>query len=114
MSGRVELLAPLEIGAPSFASSKCVPPTRRDTKTCLTPLWGPSSHTTHGTVALPRVMVPAATRGYSASALVSLFRDQPASAVSDAAQPPKWFVPLASSSALVWLPTTVQLKPPRP
>ena len=82
MSGRVELLAPPEIGAPSLASSKCVPPTRRETNTCMIPFWGPSSHTTNGTVGLAGFIVPAVTRGSSASAAVSLLSEQPASAAS--------------------------------
>src|SRR5262249_11528087 len=61
MSGRLELLCGLEMGWPPFKSAKWSPPASRDTKTPCRPLVLLSSHTTHGTVGCPGVMVPAAT-----------------------------------------------------
>src|ERR1700722_2373588 len=102
MSGRVELLTPVEIGAPPLATSKCalVPvPTSRETNTWSTPATC-SSQATHGTAATPGLIVPAATRGSSALAAGSEFNEQRASLAADSPQPPNPFVPFASSVAL--------------
>ena len=101
MSGRVESFAPIEIGAPLLASSKCVPADEPRDEDLLDA--GHTSRPTRPTEpsAFAGFIVPAATRGSSASAVGFLFSEQSASAVSDAAQPPKWLVPVVSSSALV-------------
>src|SRR4051812_16578589 len=86
MSGRVAP-EPVETGWPPLASWKraaAPAPVRRDTKTCGTPETI-SSHTTHGTVAVPGVIVPAATRGSSASTA--------ALALSEHAASLAWLVP---------------------
>ena len=102
-----------EIGLPALNSSKWSPPTRRDTKIAW---WPPTSseNVTHGTVGLPGVRVPVATRGSSASLPASLFSEQASSASVDAAHEPK---PLPDvSSTLTWplvpLPTACQWNPP--
>src|SRR4051812_6712810 len=110
MSGRVESFAPSESGCPRLASSKWSPPTRRDTKICFTPLMS-SSQTTHGTVGDPLVIVPAATRGSSASLDVSLFSEQSFSAESDAMQLPE-VVSTCAGLPEVPFPTACQWKPP--
>src|ERR1700722_1986100 len=102
MSGGVERLAPVEIAAPPLAISKCAPapaPTSRETNT-----WSPpatcSSQATHGTVAAPGLIVPAAPRGSSALAAGAEFSEQRPSLAADSPQPPNPFVPLVSSVAL--------------
>src|ERR671923_93275 len=85
MSGRVESFAPTEIGAPAFASSKCEPSTRRATKICFTPD-RVSSHATHGTVGFAGFIVPAATRGSSASSAGFLLSEHLDSFASKSAQ----------------------------
>src|SRR5437660_10236991 len=91
MSGRVESLAPVEIGAPPLTISKCAPaplPTRRETKICLTPSKS-SSQATHGTVGLAGFIVPPATRGFSASFLPGLLLSEHSASLSaDSAQAP--------------------------
>ena len=66
MSGSSASTSGFDTGLPPLASSKCVPPTRRDTKMPLWPLESSSAQAIHGVVAPPGVSVPAATRGSSA------------------------------------------------
>src|SRR5450755_1574740 len=89
-------------------------PTSRATNTSL--LFGvaalPSSHTIHGTVGLPAVIVPAATRGSSASFVGSWLTEHCCSAVVELAQlpnclPPTGVVPLESSTPNPLIPTAV-------
>ena len=90
----VRRASPCAIGWPPLAMTKraaAPAPTRRETKTSLSsglPPAGPSSHTTHGTVGLPAVIVPAATRESSASASGFAFSEQPASAAAFAPHGP--------------------------
>ncbi len=114
MSGRVESPVPVEIGAPPLAISKCASapvPTRCETNTCLTPPTC-SSQVIQGEVGLAGFIVPAATRGFSASPFVSLFSEQRASVGADSAHLPILLVPLVSSVALNDWPTTTQWNPP--
>src|SRR5437764_11462457 len=102
MSGRVELLDPFEIGAPSLTSSKCAVaplPTSRETKIWFTPRMS-SSHATHGTVALAGFIVPAATRGFSAFPSGFLLSEHWDSFTSDSAHLPKPWRPVVSSVPL--------------
>src|SRR5689334_14633416 len=107
MSGFDESLTVLEIGAPWLNTSKCVPPTRRETKIACLPEPVSSLHTTHGDVAPPGTRLPAATRGSSASCAGTAFRLQAFSASWLARQPA-----VVSSAPLPALPTATHLKPP--
>ena len=98
MSGRVASFTVFEIGCPLLKSSKWFPPTSRETKTACRPPPMSSCHTTQGTVGLPGVSVPAATRGFSASLPATLFSVHPSSASWLSAQLPKPFVPVVSST----------------
>src|SRR3954447_19723437 len=120
MSGVVASAFGGEIGLPLLNSSKWSPFTRRETKTAL---WPPtfSDQVTHGTVAVPGVSEPAATRGSSASLVASLLSEQASSAAVDSAQLPNLLAPVVSSvltcagvpaPAPVPLPTARQLNPP--
>src|SRR5262249_52228584 len=86
----------VEIGAPPLTIWKCGVgvATNRDTNTwCMSPTV--SSQVTHGAVVLAGFIVPAATRGSSASLAGSLFSEQARSAASEAAQlSPKSRIPL--------------------
>lgn len=88
MSGRVESLFAVEIGLPALTIWKCGVgvATNRDTNTCLC---APtvSVQVTHGAVGLAGFIVPAATRGSSASAPGLLFSEHACSADWDVAQP---------------------------
>src|SRR5262249_24091314 len=109
MSGRVESPVPPEIGAPPLTSSKCAVlplPTSRETNTCLTPPTC-SSHATQGAVGVDGSIVPAATRGSSASDEGSLLSEHSASAAVEAAQ-----LSLASSVPWAALPTATQWNSP--
>src|SRR5581483_438595 len=86
MSGRVASMPLTTVGSgcPPLATTKCAAapaPTRRETKMRLCAP-DDACHTTHGTVGLPAVIVPAATRGSSASAAGSAFRVHVCSAAS--------------------------------
>jgi hypothetical protein len=111
MSGRDESLTTVEIGWPSFISSKWSP-TRRETKIWWIPDPLSSLQVTHGTVVPPGFWVPAATRGSSASWPGARFSAHLSSASWEEEQPP------AASSTLVCpavpLPTACQRKPPAP
>src|SRR5205823_2065329 len=112
MSGRIEFTPLVEIGAPPFAISNLpLSGFRRATNTCLTEPTV-SSHVTHGTVGLPEAIVPAATRGSSASALGLLFNEQASSLASVSAQPPSLCVPLLLSEPSPPRPTTTQWRWP--
>src|ERR1700730_4404187 len=113
MSGRVESFVPIEIRAPLVTSAKrarAPGPPSCETNTCLTPP-RTSSHATHGTVGLAEFIVPAATRGFSASLAGVLLSEQCSSFATDIAQAPN-SPPLVSRGALSWLPTATQWKPP--
>ena len=75
-----------------------------------------SAHVTHGTVALPGVASPAATRGSSASRSALAFSEHLSSALVEAAHGPKPGGEFDVSSTLVSptvpLPTDCQWKPP--
>src|SRR5690242_20507825 len=109
MSGRVASPVPVEIGWPPLTSWKraaAPAPTSRETKI----LWlepETSSHTTHGTVGLAGFIVPAATRGSSASLVGSKFS---AHACSESRLAPQVLV--VSSTPWALLPTATKLKPP--
>src|SRR4051794_3743963 len=107
MSGWLESLTVLEIGWPWLNSSKCVPPTRRETKIACFPEPVSSLHTTHGDVAPPGTRLPAATRGSSASCVGTAFSEQAFSASWLARQ-----ALVASSVPVPVLPTATHLKPP--
>src|SRR5690242_13975486 len=107
MSGLLESFTVLEIGRPWLNSSKCVPPTRRETKIACLPEPVSSLHTTHGEVAPPGTRLPAATRGSSASCAGTAFRLQAFSASWLARQ-----ALVASSVPEPALPTATHLKPP--
>src|SRR5215831_7421264 len=82
---------------------------------CTSPSPISSSHTTHGTVGCPGVSVPAATRGFSASARVSVLSAQLSSFSADAAHGPYLFGPEASRTFVcpaVPLPTATHWNPP--
>jgi len=98
MSGRVASFTVFEIGCPLLKSSKWFPPTSRETNTACFPPPMTSCHTTQGTVGLPGVSVPAATRGFSASLPATLFSVHPSSASRLSAQLPKPCVPEVSST----------------
>ena len=95
MSGEVASRPARETALPPLNSSKWFPPTSRDTKIACRPPTS-SDQTTHGTVGVPGVSVPVATRGSSAPAVGFLLREQASSAATDAAHGPKP-VPVASS-----------------
>src|SRR6202020_1136827 len=86
MSGRVESLAPAEIGLPPLTIWKCGVgvATKRDTNTCLKEPTI-SSQATQGAVGFAGFIVPAATRGSSASSVGSWFSEQACSAARGAA-----------------------------
>ena len=71
--------------APPLNSSKWSPPTSRATKIACLPEPVSSAQATHGTVGLPGVSVPAATRGSSASCSGLAFSEHLSSALVDAA-----------------------------
>src|SRR4051794_28052322 len=100
MSGRVESLIVLEIGAPALKTSKWSPPTSRDTKIAWLPLPCVSDHTTHGTVGEPAARLPVATRGSSASLVGALLSEHAASAVALSAHGPNLCVAPDTSSGL--------------
>src|ERR1700722_20261659 len=112
MSGRVAPLAAVEIGAPPLASTNFAAapaPTSREKNTCCAP-GAPSSQIAHGTVGLAGFIVPAATRGSSASAAGLAFSEHAFSFPTLCPQKPP---PLElSSTPCAPLPTAVQLKPP--
>src|SRR4051794_30377637 len=117
MSGRVESWSVFETGCPPLNSSKWSPPTRRETKiACGPPALVSSCHTTHGTVGVPGVSVPVATRGFSALAPGLLLSVHFSSAAVLSAHGPKWLVAPEVSSGLTWpwvpAPTDCQWKPP--
>ena len=97
MSGRVESFVPVEIGAPPLTISKCGlgVAMKRETNTCFTPATS-SSQATQGAVGLAGFIVPAATRGCSASLLGSLLSEHSPSFLIDSAQRPNPFAALAS------------------
>src|SRR6476660_6933125 len=109
MSGRVASPDPVEIGWPPLTSWKraaAPAPTSRETKIWwLVPV--PSSHTTHGTVGWAGFIVPAATRGSSASLVGSRLSAHACSAPRLAPQ-----VLVVSSTPWALLPTAMKLKPP--
>src|SRR5690242_11791184 len=107
MSGLLESFTVLEIGRPWLNSSKCVPPTRRETKIACLPEPVSSLHTTHGEVGAPGTRLPAATRGSSASCAGAAFRLQAFSMSWLARQPA-----VVSRGWLSALPTATHLKPP--
>src|SRR5690348_11023452 len=97
MSGFVESRCGLEIGAPPLNSSKWLPPTSRDTKIACLPFPTSSDQVAHGTVGVPAVSVPAATRTSSASWAGSAFSEQASSAATEAAHAPKPLGPEVST-----------------
>src|SRR5436309_2495026 len=114
MSGRVALTAPTETGLPWLAISN-FEPTKRETKICsmnLPSLNVFSCHVTQGTVGLDGFIVPAATRGSTASFSGFALSEHSPSTISDPAHLPKLLNPLLSSTPLVELPTTSQWNPP--
>src|SRR6201995_2179274 len=110
MSGRVDSTPAVEIGAPPLTTWKCGVgvATNRDTNTWCTPPTV-SSQVTQGAVALAGFIVPAATRGSSASLAGSLLSEQFCSADREAAQ-----LLAALRIPLPVLPITCQWKPPAP
>src|SRR5689334_3033547 len=108
MSGRVDSTPAVEIGLPPLTIWKCGVgvATKRETNTWCTPPTV-SSQVTQGEVGLAGFIVPAATRGSSASLVGSLFSEQACSADSALAQ---WFVALRTP--LSALPITCQWNPP--
>src|SRR6185436_7450950 len=114
MSGSSASTFGFDTGLPPLASSKCVPPTRRDTKMPLWPLRMSSAQAIHGVVAPPGVSVPAAMRGSSAPASGSALSDASPSAVAFSAAPPNLLLPELSSVAERRLPTTTQWNLPPP
>ena len=110
MSGRVESLTTVEIGWPSFISSKWSP-TRRETKIWWTPTRCPRSRSPTAPWCR-RASGSAATRGSSASWPGARFSAHLSSAPCEDEQPP-----VASSTLVcpaVPLPTACQWKPPAP
>ncbi len=87
MSGRVDSTPAVEIGLPPLTIWKCGVgvATNRDTNTWCTPPTV-SSQVTQGAVGLAGFIVPAATRGSSASLAGSLFSEQACSALREPAQ----------------------------
>ena len=82
-AGRLDCL-PVEIGWPPLTSSKraAAPvPTKRRDEHLVHAAPTSSSHATHGTVGLAGFIVPAATRGSSASSVGSLFSEHACSVV---------------------------------
>src|SRR5689334_18268899 len=112
MSGRAALIPAAEIGLPPLAMTKWpVAATSRETNIRVTvPTF--SSHATHGAVGLAGFMVPAATRGSSASANRLLLSEHPPSLPTEAAQTPNLLAPDVSSVACRCLPTATQRNPP--
>src|SRR5262249_53677454 len=115
MSGRLELRCGLEMGWPPFRSTKWSPPASRATKTPCPRLVLPPPHTPHGTVGCRGVIVPAATRGFSASLPGMTFSEHASSAACDSAQGPEPLVPELSRT-LAWpavpRPTATHWNPP--
>src|ERR1700759_4631111 len=108
MSARVDSTPGVEIGLPPLTISKCGvgTATNRETNTWCTPPTV-SSQVTQGAVGLAGFIVPAATRGSSASLVGSLFSEQACSAASE---PPQLFAALRIP--LPVLPIACQWKPP--
>src|SRR4051794_36484820 len=114
MSGSSASELRLETGLPPLASSKCVPPTRRETKIAFLPDSVSSAQATHGAVVPPGVSVPEATRGSSAPLSGSALREASPSAVALSAAPPNLWLPELSSVSDARLPTTTQWNLPPP
>src|SRR5215472_8840700 len=110
MSGRVDSTPAVEIGLPPFTIWKCGVgvATNRETNTWCTPPTV-SSQVTQGAVGLAGFIVPAATRGSSASLAGLLLSEQACSANSEPAQ-----LLAALRIPLPVLPITCQWKPPAP
>ena len=112
MSGLTASALPLETGLPPLTIWKCVPFTSRATNTPEVPCTS-SDQTTHGTVGCPAFIVPAATRGSSASAPGLLLSVQAFSADFDARHGPAPPAEVSSGcGAAVVLPTAAQPNAP--
>src|SRR5437763_11577563 len=110
MSGRVALTPPAEMAPVLLTTWKWAVapvPTRRETKIRSKPATF-SSQTTHGTVGLAEFIVPAATRGFSASAVVTLLIEHLDSLAAEATQDPNLFAPVRSRVPWRALPTATQ------